>query len=270
MMQLALRPYVTPGVVIAGATLVAVNAAVPAAVLKPQAEIREVLPDVQHRPVALTAGPDFFQPYADLFNNTASNLVAMGSDNGWGNLIMQILSDPSSLSKLPEVIDFLTNPMPTISGSDPMMVMLSPLLTMGMGLIGPLVAVNNAWHDINEQIWNPTNPMDPFAAIFTAPAVLLNAYLNGTDTLDILGIHVPAGNGILGPGQNLELDLTAGAVVEGLKIGDQTVASLLDQTGIGTMSVAGMLTGLLDTLGLGNQTPFDLLSQAGVDRQRVA
>ncbi|MGB3895002.1 MAG: hypothetical protein WA942_12225 [Mycolicibacter sinensis] len=269
-MQLALRPYVTPGVVIAGATLVAVNAAVPTAVLKPPAEIREVLPDVQHRPVALTAGPDFFQPYADLFNNTATNLVAMGSDNGWGNLIMQILSDPSSLSKLPEVIDFLTDPMPQISGSDPMMIMLSPLLTMGMGLIGPLVAVNNAWHDINEQIWNPTNPMDPFAAIFTAPAVLLNAYLNGTDTLDILGIHIPAWNGILVPGQNLELDLTAGDLVNGLNIGDQTVASLLDQTGIGTMSVAGMLTGLLDTLGLGSQTPVDLLDSLGLGDQQIS
>jgi len=269
-MQLALRPYVTPGVVIAGATLVAVNAAVPTAVLKPQPEVRQVLPDVQHRPVALTAGPDFFQPYVDLFNNTAANLVAMGSDNGWGNLITQILTDPSSLSKLPEVIDFLTNPMPTISGSDPIMVLLSPLLTLGMGIIGPLVTVNNAWHEINEQIWNPTNPMDPFAAIFTAPAVLLNAYLNGTDTLDILGIHIPAWNGILVPGQNLEIDLTAGDVVDGLKIGDQTVASLLDQTGIGTMSVAGMLTGLMDTLGLGDQTPVDLLDSLGLGDQQIS
>lgn len=269
-MQLALRPYVTPGVVIAGATLVAVNAAVPTAVLKPQAEVREALPDVQHRPVALTAGPDFFQPYVDLFNNTATNLAAMGSDNGWGNLIMQILTDPSSLSKLPEVIDFLTNPMPQISGSDPIMVMLSPLLTLGMGLIGPMVAVNNAWHEINEQIFNPTNPMDPFAAIFTAPAVLLNAYLNGTDTLDVLGIHIPAWNGILVPGHNLEIDLSASDVVDGLKIGDQTVAGLLDQTGIGTISVAGMLTGLLDSLGLGNQTPVDVLDTLGLGDQQIS
>ncbi|MEB3024167.1 hypothetical protein [[Mycobacterium] crassicus] len=269
-MQLALRPYVTPGVVIAGAALVAVNAAVPAAVMKPNAEIRQELHRVQHRPVQLTAGPDFFSPYVDLFNNTATNLVAMGSDNGWGNLIMQILTDPSSLARLPEVFDFLTNPMPEISGSDPMMVMLSPLLTIGLGMVGPLVTVNNAMHAINEQIWNPTNPLDPFAAMFTAPAVLLNAYLNGTDTLDIAGIHVPAWNGILAHGQSMELDLTASDLVNGIKIGDETIAGLLDQTGIGTLQISGMLTGLLSSLGLGSQTPVDLLNDIGLGGQQIS
>lgn len=269
-MQLALRPYVTPGVAIAGAALIAVNAAVPAAVLRPLAEAREALPSVQHHPVQLTAGPDFFGPYVDLFNNTAANLVAMGSDNGWGNLLEQIFTDPSSLSRLPEVFDFLTSIMPSISGSDPIMVLLSPILTIGMGIIGPMVTLNDAWQDILNQIFNPNDPLDPFAAIFTAAPRLLDAFLNGTSTIDVAGIHVPAFNGILVPGQNLTIDLTASDVVDGLKIGDMTVASLLDQTGIGTMSVAGMLTGLLDTVGLGDQTPVDLLDTLGLGDLEIA
>ncbi|BBX20617.1 hypothetical protein MTER_00280 [Mycolicibacter terrae] len=94
-MQLALRPYVTPGVVIAGAALVAVNAAVPTGFVRPPAEVRLALPAVEHHPVALTAGPDLLGPWVDLFNNTATNLAAMGSDNGWGNLLEQIFTDPS-------------------------------------------------------------------------------------------------------------------------------------------------------------------------------
>lgn len=269
-MQLALRPYVTPGVVIAGAALIAVNAAVPTPVLRPLAEIRQDFHSVQHHPVRLTAGPDFLAPYVDLFNNTAINLAAMGSDNGWGNLFTQIFSDPQSLTRLPEVFDFLTTLMPQISGSDPIMVMLSPLLTIGMGMLGPLVTLNNAMHDLNSQIFNPTNPLDPFAAMFTAPAVLLNAYLNGTDSVDIAGISIPLFNGILVPGQTLDLDLTASDVVSGLNLGDQTMAGLLDQTGVGTMQVAGMLTGLLDALGLGGQTPVDLLNTIGLGGQQIS
>lgn len=269
-MQLALRPYVTPGVAIAGAALIAVNAAIPAAVLRPLGEAREALPSVQHHPVQLTAGPDFFGPYVDLFNNTAANLVAMGSDNGWGNLLEQIFTDPSSLSRLPEVFDFLTSIMPSISGSDPIMVLLSPILTIGMGIIGPMVTLNDAWQDILNQIFNPNDPLDPFAAIFTAAPRLLDAFLNGTSTIDVAGIHVPAFNGILVPGQNLTIDLTASDVVDGLKIGDMTVASLLDQTGIGTLPVAGMLTGLLDTVGLGDQTPVDLLDTLGLGDLEIA
>lgn len=268
-MQLALRPYVTTGVAIAGAALVSVNTAVPMAVLKP-AEVRHELPNVAHHPVQLTAGPDFFAPYVDLFNNTATNLVAMGSDNGWGNLLEQIFTDPSSLSRLPEVFDFLTEVMPSISGSDPITILLSPILTIGMGIIGPLVTLNDAWQDILDQIFNPADPLDPFAAIFTAPAVLLNAYLNGTSSIDVLGIEIPAFNGILVPGQILDIDMTAGDLVDGLDLGDHTVADLLDQIGIGTMPVAGMLTGLLDTLGLGDQTPVDVLDTLGLGDQQIS
>ncbi|MEZ0384960.1 hypothetical protein [Mycobacterium sp. pW045] len=266
-MQLALRPYVTPGVAIAGATLIAVNGAVPAAVLRPQADLPQVQ-HVEHHPVQLTA--DFIGPWTDLFNNTATNLVAMGTDNGWGNLLEQIFSDPSSLSRLPEVFDFLTSIMPSISGEDPLMVLLSPILTIGMGIIGPMITVNDAWQDILNQIFNPSDPLDPFAAIFTAPARLLDAFLNGTSTIGALGIDAPAFNGILVPGQNLIIDMTAGDLVDELKIGDETIAGLLDQMGIGTLPVAGMLTGLLDSLGMGDQTPVDVLDSLGLADLEVA
>ena len=269
-MQLALPPYVTPGVAIAGAALIAVNTAVPIAAMRPAAEPRQQLHSVEHHAVQLTAGPDFFGPWTDLFTNTANNLVAMGHDNGWANLLEQIFTDPSSLSRLPEVFDFLTTLMPSVSGEDPIMVLLSPILTIGMGLIGPLVTVNNAFNDILDQIFRPNDFLDPFAAIFTAVPRLLDAWLNGTDTLDIAGVHIPLFNGILVPGQNLVIDLTADDVVNGLKIGDQTVASLLDQTGIGTLEVSGMLTGLLDSLGLGNQTPVDMIDALGLGDLQVA
>lgn len=269
-MQLALRPYVTPGVAIAGAALIAVNTAVPIAAMRPIAEPRQQLHSVEHHAVQLTAGPDFFGPWVDLFTNTANNLVAMGSDNGWGNLLEQILTDPSSLSRLPEVFDFLTTLMPSVSGADPITVLLSPILTIGMGLIGPLVTVNNEFYEILDQIFRPNDFLDPFAAIFTAIPRLLDAWLNGTATLDIAGVHIPLFNGILVPGQNLVIDLTADDVVNGLKIGDQTIASLLDQTGIGTLEVSGMLTGLLDSLGMGDQTPVDVIDTLGLGDLQVA
>lgn len=269
-MQLALRPYVTPGFAIAGAALIAVNAAVPTAVLRPQAVTLPNLHSVEHRAVQLTATPDFIAPWVDLVSNTATNLAAMGSDNGWGNLLMQIFSDPSSLSRLPEVFDFLTSIMPSISGDDPIEVLLSPILTMGMGLIGPLVTVNNAWYEIMEQIFRPNDFLDPFAAIFTAVPRLLDAWLNGTDTLDIAGVHIPIFNGILVPDQNFTIDLTAGDVVSGLNIGDDTIAHLLDETGIGTLQVADMLTGLLTSVGLGDQTPVDVIDMIGLGDLQVA
>ncbi|ORW08208.1 hypothetical protein AWC16_19870 [Mycolicibacter longobardus] len=268
MMQLALRPYVTPGVAIAGAALIAVNAAVPTAVLRHPAEARQALQSVERHAVQLTA--DFFGPWTDLFTNTTANLVAMGSDNGWGNLFEQIFTDPSSLSRLPEVFDWLGSIMPQVSGSDPIMILLSPILTIGMGFIGPMITVHDAYQDILNQIFNPSDPLDPFAAMFTAPARLLDAYLNGTSTVDVLGIQVPAFNGILVPGQNLVIDMTAGDLVNELNIGNETISSLLDQTGIGTLSIADMLTGVLDAVGLGDQTPVDLLDTLGLGDLEVA
>ncbi|OMC05233.1 hypothetical protein A5735_05440 [Mycolicibacter heraklionensis] len=268
MMQLALRPYVTPGVAIAGAALIAVNGAVPAAVLRPQAEPLQVLQQIEHHQVQLTA--DFLGPWADLFSNTATNLVAMGVDNGWGNLLQQIFSDPGSLSRLPEVFEFLFSIMPSISGEDPIEVLLSPFLTLGMGLIGPLVTVNDAWQDILNQIFNPSDPLDPFAAIFTAVPRLLDAWLNGTSTIDIAGSPVLAFQGLLVPGANLIIDQTTTELADNLGIGDQTIASLLDQTGIGTLVVSDMLTGLLDSVGLGDQTPVDLIDAIGLGDLQVA
>ena len=267
-MKLALRPYVTPGVAIAGAALIAVNGAVPAAVLRPQVEPRQALHQVQQLPVKLTA--DFFGPWQDLFSNTATNLVAMGQDNGWANLLEQIFTDPSSLSRLPEVFDFLTSIMPSISGSDPLIVLLSPILTIGMGLIGPLVTVNDAMQDILNQIFDPSDPLDPFAAIFTAFPRLLDAWLNGASTIDVAGLSIPAFNGLLVPGQNLIIDQTATEWADNLNIGDQTIASLLDQTGIGTLEVAGMLTGLLDSVGLGDDTPVDVINALGLGSLEVS
>lgn len=267
-MQLALRPYVTPGVAIAGAALIAVTGAVPAAVLRPHAEPQRALQLIQDQGVKLSA--DFFGPWVDLFNNTATNLAAMGTDNGWGNLLEQIFSDPSSLTRLPEVFEFLTSIMPSISGSDPLMVLLSPILTIGMGVIGPLVTVNDAMQDILNQIFNPSDPLDPFAALFTAVPQLLDAWLNGTSTIDVVGLGIPAFNGILVPDQNLIIDQTASEWANNLNIGDQTIASLLDQTGIGTLQVAGMLTGLLDSVGLGDDTPVDVVNALGLGDLEVA
>lgn len=269
-MQLALRPYVTPGVAIAGAALIAVNGAVPAAVSRPPAEVLHALHSVERRNVQLTSGTDFFGPYVELFTNTANNLLAIGQDNGWLSLLEQIITDPSSLSRLPEVFDFLTQLMPSISGSDPITVLLSPILTIGLGVIGPMVTVNDTLQDILDQIFRPTDPLDPFAAIFTAVPRLLDAYLNGVSDISAAGIHVPAFNGILVPSHNLELDLTTSDLVDGLKIGTMTVAHLLDQTGIGTLSAAGAVTGLLDTLDLGHKTPVDVLDAIGLGDLKTA
>lgn len=66
-MQFAARPYITAGVALATASLIAVTPVAPA------------LPDIQIRAVQLTAGiDDLTDPYSDLFTHTFANLQDLG------------------------------------------------------------------------------------------------------------------------------------------------------------------------------------------------
>lgn len=263
-MQQALRPYATTGVAIAGAALVAVAPLAPPRLTA----LPQQLPDLQHRTLRLSAGSgDIFTPYVDLITNTFNNLAAMGSHAFDFPILKQFLSDPiGSLENLPNVVNLLTSVTPEITTSDTgqLMVSLPPLLIMALAGIGPVDTVNQSLVDLSRQIFDPASPGDPFTALLTAPAVLLNAFLNGQTDIDVLGIGVTAFNGILVPGYSDDVTVDVQQVVDALALGTQTPIQILDELGIGQMQIATLASDLLNALGLGNQTIVDLLGQIGL------
>ncbi len=266
-MQQALRPYATSGVAIVGAALIAVAPVAP--VTPPQLQGVSRLPaQLQQRAVRLAAGPgDIFTPYTELFANTLQNLAAMGSHAFEFPILQQFLSDPGgTLANLPNALNLLTSltPQITTSPDGQTIVDLPPLYIMALAMLGPTVNFNNALVDISRQVFDPASPGDPLTALLGAPATLLNAYLNGQSDIDLLGIHIPAFNGLLAPGNAADINVDAEQLANTLNLGGQTPIELLDQLGVGQLEVAGIVNNLLDVLGLGAQTPNGLLGAIGL------
>ncbi len=264
-MQQTLRPYVTTGVAIVGVAVVAV---VPAA---PQfLDGQRAFTPTQQQSIRLSAGGgDPFTPWADLFTNTAANLQALGSHAFEFPILQQLLADPGgSISHIPDVIALLTNVMPTI-GVDvlPLPAQLTadlPVwLSQTLSQLGPLVTVINAIQSIGGQVADG----NALTALIGAPATLLNAYLNGTDSVDVMGASIPLWNGVLVPGQAFDLHLNVGEIVDALGFGDKTIPDLLGD--FGNQSVQALLTELLDSTGVGQLTPVGLLDQLGIGQETV-
>src|SRR5690625_2422524 len=70
-MLLATRPYVTGGVAIVGASLIAVA---------PVAAPLPALPDLQSPAMRLTAGEGFFDAWADVFNTASANGTTLANN----------------------------------------------------------------------------------------------------------------------------------------------------------------------------------------------
>lgn len=271
-MQQTLRPFVTTGLAIVGAGLVAVPTT---ASHLPQLEHQIAV--VHERAVALTAGGDFFSPYTDLFAHTAANLQALNQNSVdmWG-LIQHIFTNPQqALSGIPDVINIFTNPMPTIDvNALPFPVDIDlQLPTWAMSLLasmGPMITVFNAMQELIQKIFDFSDPMGAFAALVGAPATLLDAFLNGSDSFDIAGFSIPLFNGILTPAQPLGISVDIGTIVDASGMGNETITGLLSQAGIGDTPLDTLIIGLLDNLGFGHMTPVDLLNDFGIGTQPLS
>lgn len=269
-MQHTLRPYVTTGLAIVGVGLVAVP---PAASQLPQLQ-RQV---VEQRAVALTADGDFFSPYTDLFNHTAANLQALNQNSVdmWG-LLQHIFTNPQqALAGIPDVINIFTNPLPTIDAQllpfpADISVQLPTWLSTMLAGMGPWIALANAWQDLMGQIFNFNDPMAALSALVGAPAILLDAFLNGHDGLDIGGFSIPLFNGLLTPAQPLGISIDIGTIVDASGMGDQTLTGLLSEAGIGDTPLDTLIIDLLDQFGFGHMTPVDVLNEFGFGTESLS
>lgn len=269
-MQHTLRPYVTTGLAIVGVGLVAVP---PAASQLPQLQ-RQV---VEQRAVALTADGDFFSPYTDLFNHTAANLQALNQNSVdmWG-LLQHIFTNPQqALAGIPDVINIFTNPLPTIDAQllpfpADISVQLPTWMSSMIAGMGPWIALANAWQDLMGQIFNFNDPMAALSALVGAPAILLDAFLNGHDGLDIGGFSIPLFNGLLTPAQPLGISIDVGTIVDASGMGDQTLTGLLSEAGIGDTPLDTLIIDLLDQFGFGHMTPVDVLNEFGIGTESLS
>lgn len=261
----SLRPYVTTGMGIAGAALIAV---VPAAPQLP--EVARQHNHAQQRAVALTADlGDIFTPYTDLITNTSNNVASLGVHAFDFPILTQFFSDPlGSLMHIPDALIMLNTLLPSVgvtSSGLPIEVgtELTPTLGLLLSLIGPFVNVGNAFNDLIGQIFDFSDPLGALFALIGAPATLLDAFLNGHSGLDVAGINVPLFNGLLAPAQPFDLTLTIGQLVDLAGFGNVTVGELADQAGLSDQSLAGVVTGVLDAVGIGDATFTDLADQFG-------
>lgn len=232
-MQRATQPYVTSGIALVGASLIAVTPVT----LPP--------PDAQVRAVQLAA-----DPYTDLFTNTVANLQNI-SDNADLPAISQVFS--SLFTNPAGVIEAFTNITPDVTTDltslpATVSVELPPGLSLALGGLGADLAALGAVNGVATDLAN-----GDFTGLLNAPATIANAYLNGADNISLLGgiINIPAINGLLAPVQNLDIDLN--------------LAKLLDALGLGNLDLSNLnVSGLLDELGLGNLTLGSLLSELGI------
>lgn len=234
--QHALRPYATAGVVLVGAGMIAVSPAI-----GPPSALRDV---------ALTAGGS---PYAELFTDTVANLhtIVSGAD---GPAITQVLGD--LFTNPLGVISALTNLTPDVTTNlaslpGQISVQLPPGLELGIAQLGAEAATLNAVNGVAGQL--TSDPSTALTTLLNAPAEILNAYLNGQDNISLLGgiVTIPAFNGVLAPEQSLSVDLN--------------LTDLINALGLGKLNLSSLdLTSLLNQIGLGNLNLGSLFSDLGL------
>ncbi|MGB3474194.1 MAG: hypothetical protein WBA69_05370 [Mycobacterium sp.] len=267
MQHLTLRPYLTAGVAVVGAGMLAV---VPVAPVSAPALSPGGAPAV-----ALTT------TYTELFTNTWDNVQNISAHADWSG-IFQVFT--AMFTNPLGVIGAVTDLTPTVdtditSLPATVSVQLAPAMELLIANLGSQAATLNALNSVIAELGDPATG---FTALLNAPATVLNAYLNGQDNLSLLGgiINIPVFNGILAPEQNLAVDLNLTKLLDALGLGNLdltnvNLAALIDQLGLGDLTLGGLLTelgisgdglgdllklgsnvtdlgGLLDFLGLGN------------------
>jgi len=285
-----LRPYLTPGVALVGAGLVAV---VPAVAPIPAVPMPS---PTQHHAVALTADPaadvtDMLTSWGLLPTITINAVplpatvdIELGStlstllevigpfitlSNAWTEITDELAADPANfLSILFNAPGALINAFLYGTAGVDLAGTTIPLFN------GLLVAPHTASVDMQlgqlvdlAGVGNTTlgDLLDMAGVGDESVGGLLTALLDGMGFghLTVTGLLTEFGIGdesIAGLAANL-LDV--------MGIGNPTIAGLADQVGLGDESIAQVLIGLLDQAGIGNPTLAGLLSQFGLGEQTV-
>lgn len=244
----ALQPYVTSGVALVSAGLVAVTPVVSPPV------------SPQGRAIQLTADGTS-APYAELFTNTVDNLenIVQGADpQAIAEAFNAILTDPL------QVISVLTDLSPDISTDlselpAQVSVELPSALAIGIAGLGAFATTLSEIHDVVAELMSGDS-QDALSTLIAAPAEILDAYLNGQDGITLLDglINIPAFNGVLAPEEPLGLDLNLTNLLNALgladlDLSDLDLSNLLDSIGLGNLDLGTLFDDLnLSDLGLGD------------------
>jgi hypothetical protein len=249
-LQQSFRPYVTSGIALVSAGVIAVTPMAPAP------------PGPQARDVQLT---DTDSTYTDLIGNTTDNLqnIAQGAD------LQDITTAVGALFTRPlDVLGALTDLNPDI-GTDlsglpaQVTVDLPPALAIGVAGLGAFGTTVGAIHDVIGDLMDGDSS-GASNALIDAPGKVLDAYLNGTSGIDLLGgvVNIPLFNGVLAPDQSLDVDVNLTKLLDGLGLGnldlsdlDLNLDELLHALHLGDLDLGE----LLDKLGLSDEGLGDLL-----------
>lgn len=246
MQQLALRPYVTAGVAVAGAGIIAIAPVAPIAPAVPAA-------GAQYHAVQLT------DAWSDLFTHTTANLNNINDNADWSAITAvfgKLFTDPFGvISAFTSITPTVTTDISELPAS--VSVQLPPGLELAIASMGAQALASQA-------ISNAATDMagGNFSTLFTAPATIADAYLNGAQNVSLLGgiINIPVLNGILAPVQNFEADLNLTKLLDALGLGNLDLSNLnvddlLNQLGLGTLTLGS----LLGALGISDDGLGDLL-----------
>jgi hypothetical protein len=200
------------------------------------------------------ADPSLLTPYIDLFTHTFTNLQAIGTEFAdvtlpeLQGLLQAVIADPSLIAELPQALfGVLTDPgsitIPSLA-TLPIQVIITlgaPLL-IGLGEVGPLVTTSGALELVFGELTSG-DPTTVLSALIDGPAIIADALLNGTTTVDlpVLG-DLSLFNGFLVPDESVMVPVAL-----------STLTNLLTaiSPALGTLdpALATTLTTLLDDLG---------------------
>jgi hypothetical protein len=233
-MQQALRPYVTAGIALVGASMIAVT---PMVAPPPSPQVRAV---------------QLVDAWSDLLTNTITNLDNIASNADQSD-ITQVFS--ALFTNPLGVLDALTNLDPTVTtttGTDPLLqvsVELTPALEYILGQLGATGATDEAINGVVSQL--QADPSNAFSILYEGTATILNAYLNGADNVSLLGgiIDIPLFNGVLAPEQTATVDVNLTDLLNALGLGDLNLgnldlSSLLGQLGLGNLDLGQLFNDL--------------------------
>jgi hypothetical protein len=243
-MQEALRPYATAGIALVGASMIAVT---PTVLPPPAPQVRSV---------------QLVDAWSELISNTTANLdsiVSNASSSDITQLFNELVTNPFG------VIEALANFDPTVTtdlSSLPatISVELPPGLELAIAGLGATGAALTTLETVAQQL--QTDPS--LTNISEGLATVLNADLNGTDTVSLLGgaITIPLYNGLLAPETSANIDINLPDLINALGLGntpltDLDLSSLLGQIGLGDLNLGQLFSDLnldgspLSELGLG-------------------
>ncbi|MFZ0715783.1 MAG: hypothetical protein WAN02_16515, partial [Mycobacterium sp.] len=238
-MQEALRPYATAGIALVGASMIAVT---PMVTPPPAPQVRSV---------------KLVDAWSELISNTTANvdsIISNASSSDITQLFSQLATNPFGVIEAlanfdPTVTTDLTSLPATIS------VELPPGLELAIAGLGATGATLTTLETVAQQL--QTDPS--LTNLSEGLATVLNADLNGTDSISLLGgaITIPLYNGLLAPETSADINISLTSLIDALGLGntpltDLDLSNLLSQLGLGDLNLGSLFGDLgLSDKGLG-------------------